>query len=208
MKKRFIFLGLSFILVLGIAGYQVDGKEATRYKDDDQSVQEEASMLYDELVASFPMTIDSETGEEDVSYPENYGGTYLTDDGKLVIYQVDMKNKASYLSNENDNVVYKECKYSYNELIEIKNKIENYIEDNPNDRLSKSITKYGIYDDKNQVIVTMDNLSEDLIATFKNKIDSRDAISFAQEEAAEKLISVKAGQGIGVANVGDFSMGY
>ena len=56
--------------------------EASETETVDVAIQENASNAYDELMSSFPAS--RATGEK--IYPDYYGGSYINNEGKLVVY--------------------------------------------------------------------------------------------------------------------------
>lgn len=212
MKNKTILILLA--IILAISTYNVHAKATyTTEEMNDAEVQEVASNLYDQLMSSFP-AITNDNDEIEIEYPDNYGGCYINDDGKLVVYQKkNAKDIDSCFLDNDENVIYEEVPYSYNDLLCIKEKIEQYIDKNPENVLSKNINVYGVYDKENKVIVTMKDLSETMVSKFKSEIVSSDAVSFEQGEAPTRTSTlVKSGQKIGKSISSNYyimgSMGY
>lgn len=113
----------------------------------------------------------SQTRSGDVSYPDFYGGSYIDYDGNLVILiKEGYEGDASDLLGTNvDNVVIKNCKYSYNELLNVLNLIRKKAEEK-NEILFKTTSMYGIDEESNSVNVVLYDKEQRLIDLFKAKI--------------------------------------
>lgn len=201
MKRKILGLILSGVLVLA-ASFSVNAAESEKVND--ISVQENASNAYDELMAQFV------TGYSDVSeksYPDYYGGSYINEDGQLVVYITENKDTALALS-ENDNVIYESCKYSYNELLSVMDELNSYKLRRSGDTIASNFNEFGLYDSENRVIVKLDNLSNESIAEFKENVCDSDAIEFEQGYGPIKTeVSVTAGSKISYSG-GSASVGY
>lgn len=170
---------------------------------EDAAAQENAYMAYEELMNSF--TISEETGEK--CYPEYYGGSYITDDDVLVIYTKDL-DKITNVGINNDSIRYEKCEYSYNELLDIMEVLNEYKQQRPDDIISQNFNVFGLYDSLNRVVVRLDDLSEESILEFKKNVCDNEAIVFEQGNGpAELEVSVNPGSSISTSGyVG--SVGY
>lgn len=133
-------------------------------RTEDKPIHEEASSQYEILKDSFS---------------EDYGGSFINDSGVLHIYQKENNDdtQTDTISLEDD-VVYIDCEYSYNELLDEKDKIKQYCMNNKDDEITKSIVEFGIYDSENRVKVF---LQDDIIDEFKAKVSNSYAIIFEME---------------------------
>lgn len=131
---------------------------------EDKPIQEEASSQYEILKDSFS---------------EDYGGSFIDDSGVLNIYQKENNDDTQTdTTSVEDDVVYIDCEYSYNELLDEMDKIKQYCMNNKDDEITKSIVEFGIYDSENRVKVF---LQDDIIDEFKAKVSNSDAIIFEME---------------------------
>ncbi len=127
---------------------------------------------YDKLTSSFSSA--SSGGEK--AYPDYYGGSYINDDGCLVV-EVVKGYETPKLSDED--VIYEDCTYSYNDLLAIMEVLNTYklTQDNA---ITDNFNTFGISDCENRVFVMLDDLSETTIQQFKENVCDSDAILFGQ----------------------------
>lgn len=122
----------------------------------DVGIQEEASAAYDELINSFPQS--KSTGDR--IYPDYFGGAYINDEGQLVVYVTDLNNVPLLLGADDKNVViYQECEYSYNELNDTMDALNEYKFANPDSDIAKNFNSYALLDKENRVEVRLDEFS-------------------------------------------------
>lgn len=198
MKKFFVLLlsallAISFVVSVGAAETFADA-----------GVQENAAAAYDELLASFSTTY-SNFGEK--VYPDYYGGSYVNDDGQLVIYVTDDMQRPAALS-DNADVIYVPCTYSYNELLSVMDTLNDYKFSHPNDIVANNFNEFGLYDSENRVIVKLDDLSDESIKEFKENVCDSDVIEFEPGSGPiVRDVSVNAGDKISYSG-GSASIGY
>ena len=165
----------------------------------DVSVQESANQLYESLMSAFNSANGKNSSTpSQLSYPDAYGGAYINDSGKLVIYVVESKIEDSSdidstiedISNFSpaDNVldsttadyVLEPCEYSYTDLNNIMDLLNNYKINNQGSEIANNFKKFGLYDSENRVIVYLEEFNEEKIKEFKENVCDSDAIVFAQ----------------------------
>lgn len=198
MKRKYVFLlitlflAMTYIIYINVGidkeGGSVPEEEKTTYGK--SLTQYEGAIINDRLITYFK----KEFGEKDgypSSYPYNFAGTYLDNDGKIVIQisgdidtellneeysnYVNIKsiknNDESFNADKfSDVVVYEKAKYSLNQL--------NYMKDDVTKILSKHFTVIGNYIDTfyNRIILEIeqeeyykiDNI-EDIIYEYFDK---------------------------------------
>lgn len=199
MKRKFLGLLLTIALVMSCA----NSVSATRGLVNEVGVQENAIAAYDELMASF-VTMYSDSGEK--VYPDYYGGSYINDNGQLVVYVTNATERPEVLR-DNVDIVYEPCTYSYNELLDVMEDLNNYKFSN-SDTITNNFNEFGLYDSENRIIVKLDNLSEESIQEFKERVSDSDAIEFRQGNGPiQTEVSVAAGSEISYSG-GIASMGY
>lgn len=200
MKRKFLGLLLSTALVLTSTILVNAAEEPIN----DVSVQENAAVTYERLISSFPSTR-SNSGEK--LYPDYYGGSYINDNGQLVVYVTDETARPEVLS-DNTDVIYKPCTYSYNELVSVMDDLNDYKFSNSDDSIANNFNEFGLYDSENCVIVKLDELSEERIQEFKEKVSDSDAIEFEQGNGPINTeVNVTAGSAISYSG-GSASVGY
>lgn len=147
-------------------------------------------------------------------YPDYYGGSYIDNDGNLVVYvKADNEtikqrtNLLSSLANSND-IKYKQADYSYNILNSIMNKLNEYKLNNNNNNIANNFNSYYISDIENAVIVNLEDINEEKINEFKKNVVESPAIIF-KKASGENIdqISVNCGEKI-TSSRGSASLGY
>jgi streptogrisin B len=176
MSKNFIkniFLVIAFIFLLFMPNQAAYASEAV-----DVSVQESAYHAYESLMTLFTL----QGGTEDKSYPDYYGGSYINDDGKLVVYVKNGQDNPSFSFKgvPEGTIIYKECDYSYSELVVIMDTINAYKFETPNSAVAVNFNSWGIYDGINRVIVRLEDFNEKAVFDFKTAVCGSDAIVFEQ----------------------------
>jgi streptogrisin B len=162
---------MALITFLSIMSYAQESE--TTYID--AEAQESACQAYDNLMNSFPMS--RETGRK--IYPDYYGGSFINDEDKLVVYVTNMDNVLALGAVlDSDDVVFQICEYSYNELNTIMDELNAYKLENSEDHISKEFNYYGLFDSENRIIVKLDNFSEENISEFRENVYDSDAIIF------------------------------
>lgn len=160
------------------------------------------------LLKSFGMTKTRSLSISD--YPDYYGGSYINEDGKLVIFlKGEMENtKATLIKLIGDNdVIYIKGSYSYTELNNILTKITLFISSNKESLIAKNIKYYYLDDFENNVVVELAKANETEIKEFKTEVANFPGIVFRQCARKFKDHSLSPGSSIGTPN-GTASMGY
>lgn len=175
MKRRFKFFSvLTLIAVIMAFSMSVFAAEPESV---DVGVQEEASAAYDELMNSFPQS--KSTGDR--VYPDYYGGAYINDEGRLVVYVTDLNKAPSLMSvDDNNAIIYQECEYSYNELNDTMDTLNEYKFSNLDSDIANNFNSYALLDKENRVEVRLDEFSEEKIQEFKDAVFDSDTIIFVE----------------------------
>ena len=193
MKKRFIIpLIIIFSVILSICVSAQPSQADTPLENSesytDVSVQESANQLYESLMSAFNSANGKNSSTpSQLSYPDAYGGAYINDSGKLVIYVVESKIEDSSdidstiedISNFSpaDNVldsttadyVLEPCEYSYTDLNNIMDLLNNYKINNQGSEIANNFKKFGLYDSENRVMVYLEEFNEEKIKEFKEQ---------------------------------------
>lgn len=150
-------------------------------------------------------------------YPEYYGGAYINQKGNLVVYIKNKKDvsikKALSTYAQDDSLIYKECKYSLNELNELIERITLYKLNN-NNQLSNSIYAYYIVDSENKIIVEYDANITNFTQLFNNKIFNHNSVTFIASTTKPEDISTNINLGspisayTGTGMIANGSIGY
>lgn len=199
MKKRFLGLLLSGIFMVG-STFSISAN-AQGYSEE-ISVQESAAAAYDELMTSFSSTYSNEK-----IYPDYYGGSYINDNGKLVVYVTNEGSQPTILQS-NEDVIYEPCTYSYNELLSVMDELNEYKFNQSDTAIANGFNEFGLYDSENSIIVKLDDLSEQSIKEFKENVSDSEAIKFEQGIGPIQMeADVNAGSSISVPSA-TASVGY
>lgn len=139
-------------------------------------------------------------------YPQYYGGAYVDEDGFLVIAVTEdiAKCKKDLMLRIDDSMVkYQLVPFSYSFLQSIKNSIQDYVDLNGDDEVSRNIKAWGIRQKMNRVIVYLEDTNDERIKEFKEKITSSDAVHFMPMAGyfVPDTVSIDAGNPIKNATV-------
>lgn len=169
-------------------------------------------------------SIESET---DLKYPDYYGGSYLNENGELVILLKETSNLIRTNLRtiaDNQSLQFESATYSYEELNQMVNQISEYKKAN-NDRLAEAIDAWALNDKENTIEVYIKNLDDDLISLFKSNVNNSTSFIFkdagtgfaytsCQEEKENETSSVlstlvmRPGMGISGSNGRTYSIGF
>lgn len=174
--KRFVFclfIVSSFMMVSCSSDDFLDSENNAKAKTTFYSNANEA---YDALLNAF----DSGTRGVAKSYPDYYGGAYV-ENGKLILLTPfeDLKDNdyESLLGKASYEV--RKCKYSYNELVAVKNTILDYVV-KCRGAVSSNIQSCSISGFENKVVVYLYDCLDGSIALFRNEVIDSDVIEFRQ----------------------------
>ncbi len=171
-----------------------------------------SSSMYEKLMDSFENT---ETGE--VVYPDYYGGTYINHDGDAVVCVATEGTKARTRALKNikattdsSDFVIENVEYSYNELEDMMNFLNEYKQKNGNDLITKSWSGHFLSDRDNTIFVELDDVNEDVISLFKKEVTDSPMISFVSSGGqGENCADLNPGREINNPTTGySGSMGY
>ena len=175
MKRSLIVL---FIAVTFIACNTEDDnlnesfKENISLKEMHEDIQESANSTNQDLLNAFKKTT-RVTGDKSSQYPDFYGGSYISPEGRLEILVKGNIEQAKRFVNQNlyvtSDIVYVPCKYSYSELTNIMSKINRYISNTPT-FIKKYVVGAALIDGENKVIVYLNNCDVQTINDFSLNI--------------------------------------
>lgn len=166
------------------------------------SNQFESAKQNNKIIESFKKTIMSKRKTYDLenielSFPNSYGGSYLDNDGRLVVLvngnDDNFKQKLKSVT-LNDNLQFKKAEYSYSELTELINQIISYQE--AYYKSSTLTSSYDIATDiidcklddiNNRVVVGIKNLNDNKKQLFKKNISNSDALILQNQNATPTI---------------------
>lgn len=172
----------------------------------DASHQWEANEKLSKLLESFGTT--KNRFQEDIpKYPDYYGGAFITQQGKLVVYlhgDMDKGKQAVSVAIGNDNIEFEEAKYSYLTLDELMQNLRTYMENNLGGPTVKDIAMYSLRDMENKIVVYVHNLNEEKKDMLKNTPFINPAIELLYtKESFRNEVNLNAGSRIDEAPGGN-----
>jgi|GEM_PF-2603984 len=181
--------------------------------------EEKACAVYETLLQSYGLagteietnTYDGETFTEcklgtgkvelkSKDYPDYYGGSYIGDDGNLVIHVIgnidECQTKIKNAIKNNNNYVIKQALYSYKEILELKEQFDDLKMTEELKEIFANITAYGPNEKDNLLTVEMNVLDKEHISKFKQLASDSEMIVFKQGANIEPATTFRAGQGV------------
>jgi len=165
--------------------------------------QDLANTSYNDLLRAFAK--EGGVDELQVYYPDFYSGSYIGDDGHLVVI-VNNANESDYSYIEqvcdNKNISFESAQYSFNQLISLKNAIRDTVITgsantayNENKMEESFVITYGVRDDLNKVRIGLTKFDDESIADFcellnenpKLVLEQLDAFGIAYEDKLGKI---------------------
>lgn len=192
----------------------VDGamtKSDTPFMEKSIDNQKEAVDSYREMLISFGQTKTRSVASGE--YPNYYGGSYINEDGKLVIFVLgDIHKGKSKLTNitSNNEIITIPADYSFNLLNAVMDTIDAFKLNEANKQYCTNFNWWAIQDDQNRVVVALDDFSDDAIKEFKKHVSNSPAIVFKKSTGGhEEHANVNVDPGIYVYSpTDDLSIGY
>ena len=178
--KKFLFNGIFLIAICLSACTDKAVNEVSN--DPTEYPTLSAGEILNNLGNSFKIQTRAANADSDFAYPDYYGGGYIDTDGNVVVL---VKGELKKFINEfqtrtmSNNVIVKNCQYSYNELVELNNKLIKVFSDETT-RNELQWTSIGIDTEKNKIVIGLINCTENAKNKFKNKVSNSDAIDFKE----------------------------
>ena len=178
---------------------------------------EKADELAQEQYRTLMVSFGFEDSLTDIIYPDNYGGSYINDEGVFVVLTTSASNRevdiARYLSGT---YIVDDANYSYNELLSMKNNIDDAmmhlqnntsVYDSEDVLLLNSISSFYISQKDNSVVVGITDLSDDKINTFYDLFGESSAYIFTECMQTTTTVALKAGGSVS-SPMGALSIGW
>ncbi len=233
LKQSIIAIGMSFLMLIPTVTYaKQDAFESEIYtlsesvstdeaflRGEQESIekygldflvkQENSYLNHEKLMKSFNMS-----KSNDSIYPDYYGGSYIDNNGNLVIYIKDIDISQDKFQKSIDtelginDFTVKSAMYSYNELNSVMDMLNSYKSNNPDDIVANNFNIYWLSDRENTIVVELDEMNEEQISLFKKAVIDSPIITFKESEGTPvKQVNVNPGQKISRSTF-DASMGY
>ncbi len=174
------------------------------------SRQSDSISQYQALLSSFNEACKMRNSAEQV-YDENYGGAYIDENGELVVLLVNQsaeKNEQVRDITGNSELLILECKYSFNELMNVIDTVNANLEY----FLGKGIIISSMYEDvyKNSVYIDVIDLNEEKELIIREVVNSpcmriNNCAEYARNDEA---ISIKGGVSINSEDGGWSTLGF
>ncbi|TCU64856.1 streptogrisin B [Tissierella praeacuta] len=217
--KPLVALLLGFTLLMGLAitayadntpdeilsGLSVEEKESLQKYDETYLVKQSKAL---ENYTKLQEKIVNTNARKNNFISEEYGGAYTDDDGNLVVYLKSVsENLEKQIYEIDSDIIIKPCQYSYVELTNTMNRI-NEFKLNGEDDFANKFNYFKLSDSSNRIIVEFDELTDENIAEFKRKVTDDEMISFAQSKGEDiEDVSLKPGAKISKSG-SSASIGY
>lgn len=167
---------------------EIIDEKTTRHLKESKS-----AMQYEKLMNSF-----EETETDKLIYPDYYGGAYIDDNGEFVVCAVaeNAKEKQSNLKSIKENInssdfVVKNVTYSYNELEDMMEFLNEYKQSNHNSKITENWSGHFLSDRDNAIFVELNGMDDELISLFRKEVTDSSMITFINSGA----------QGVNCANL-------
>ena len=130
------------------------------------------------LKSLFGLYLQESTGT--ILYPDYYGGAYIDGNGHLVLLSTDLNlfNSPLGRARQMSNTRIQLAIYSFNEMMEVVNLIQDFISTNPEHPISSNIMFWEPNIRRNRVIVGVLEHSQNQINAFKELVIDSSMISF------------------------------
>lgn len=116
-------------------------------------------------------------------YPDYYGGSFIDDNGELVVLIKDSLNTSKIRTtlkdvSDEDKLIFKSVQYSFSDLCDIMDTISDFKKENENNAYASDIVSCQINDMNNEIEVCIYDLNDEKVKYFKDNISSSGAIVF------------------------------
>lgn len=192
LMKHNLFKGVLLTMTLVIlysctseSPSNTDNVQQTRVQQikDDQAVQ-----LGEELYNSFSYKL---TRSQEENTPDYFGGSYSDSQDNLIVLIKGMDKegiKDVYQRiGKHDNLKFKECSYSLQELRDLKEKISDIYFSDENKRKNLQWVSVGISIEKNRIVVFLEDVSSYAIKKFKKEVIDSPMVIFEEMHEVKDL---------------------
>lgn len=182
LMKRILFFVLvlaSMFTIYSCSSEDMIQENSTEQESTPLDKKAEAREAGKRLLESFGITRSHSLSDSE--YPDYYGGGYINNDGKLVVYIKEdsySRSNAATRAIEDDAIIYVKGNYSYKELKGVLSSITSFIESTQESPIAKNIKCYYMNDFENNVVVELESCAEADVNTFKDKVVSSPCIVY------------------------------
>lgn len=224
MKKFMsILLALLMVCSMSVTGFAAEGTTDAQRLNNEIEANEQYQRLLDNLSEDANASVGRSASQD------YYGGAYINDDGNLVVcvtddYSVNSNTIQAYTGN--DDVIIETVDYTYAALEQEQTRITELYEamreasalnvaeaskstaQSMADELFASIRSTYIDEEKNTVVVEIENLTADKIASFQKLFSDKDFIEFAEGYSNTTTADWNPGRKIYTSTGSGLSTGY
>lgn len=147
----------------------------------DANPQWQAIQSYNRINEAFGASADKDNSAAIASYPDYYGGAFINDQHKLVVYVTGdpaaSAQKITSIAGSND-VIIKPGKYSYKALTAIMEDLNKIKLSNARRPSTANFSTWALMDAENRIVVELEDFSDQKIEEFKRTVMNSPAIEF------------------------------
>ncbi|WP_297986081.1 S1 family peptidase [uncultured Chryseobacterium sp.] len=157
----------------------------------DAAIQEEANLKIGKLMQAFGAN--NALGKSNVSYPDYYGGSFISDKGILTIYisgKFSTGKKEILKIIDEDKVKFKPAKFSYRYLTELMDELNLWAITKENPSLLNFISTFGVMDEFNTIEVNVLGLDEYKKTLLEKSIFGKEGIKFTNASGRVNLETI------------------
>lgn len=224
MKKFLsILLALLMICSMSITGFAAEGTDDTQRLSNEIEANEQYQRLLDNL------SKDASSSVGRIALSDYYGGAYINDDGNLVVCvtdDYDVKSAAIQAYTGNEQIITERVKYTYATLEQEQARLTEVYEamrvasatkeadpskspvSSAAEDLFASICSTYIDEEKNIIVVEIENLTTDKIALFQILFSDKDFVEFTEGYTNTTTADWNPGRKIYKSTGGWLSTGY
>ncbi|MBM6725398.1 hypothetical protein [Pseudoflavonifractor phocaeensis] len=150
-----------------------------------QEIEFQSNLEYTSLLNSF-------WEDYDGSYPDYYAGAYINSDGLLVVRICGLTDEVCrdvQHRTGNQSILLEEAETSYNTLLSLKNRVTEYVKNNPDTAVTSNLLSASVLDDSSTLEIGVKDDSEDSVAAVLSAVfpatrsfDLTSVLSFVVEE--------------------------
>lgn len=147
----------------------------------DANPQWQAIQYYNRINEAFGASADKDNSAAIASYPDYYGGAFINDQHKLVVYVTGniatSRQKIADITGSND-IIIRPAKFSYKALTAIMENLNQIKLSNARRSSTENFSTWALMDAENKIVVELEDFSDQKIAEFKETVMNSPAIEF------------------------------
>lgn len=131
-----------------------------------------------------------------IMYPAFYGGAFIDDNGSLNVFVKDSVETRSVASNafvqslRASGAIVRPAQYSFSELNRIMGKLNVFKINNPDNDVANNFNKFWLSNRSNEIIVELNDFSDERIALFRNTVSDSPMITFTEPSGFATLETI------------------